>query len=144
MNNTETCIDTCNKLLRGELSAIETYHQALEKIDSGPEADQLNRILQDHEKSAGALRAHITDMGAIPDSESGAWGTFAKAVEGTAKMFGERSAIMALKQGEEHGISEYEEALNSPDVMQEAKATIRGTLLPRLREHVSILEGLPS
>ena len=64
------------------------------------------------------------------------------AVEGTAKLFGDSAALQALKAGEEHGIKEYEDALESPDVMEEARKTIRDMLLPRLIEHLSRLDTL--
>lgn len=144
MNNAQSCILACNKLLRGELSAIETYHQALEKFSGTAEAPLLSQILDDHQKNADALRDHLSEMGGTPEQESGAWGTFAKAIEGVAKMLGDSSAIAALRQGEEIGITDYENALNDKDVMDEMKTTIRGTLLPRLQRHVATLEGLPS
>ncbi|MES2923125.1 MAG: DUF2383 domain-containing protein [Verrucomicrobiota bacterium] len=142
MNTTESCIAACNKLLRGELSAVETYEQALEKFSSSPESRILEQIMDDHEDSALILRDHLSDMGGTPDSDSGAWGSFAKAVEGTAKLFGESAALQALREGEEHGISEYEEALNDNEVMEEIKGAIRGTLLPRLLAHLEALDGL--
>jgi hypothetical protein len=144
MKNTESCIAACNKLLRGELSAVETYEQALEKFAGSPETHTLQAILADHEDSVFLLRDHLTQMGATPDSDSGPWGSFAKAVEGTAKLLGESAALQALKEGEQHGINEYEEALNDDEVMDEAKATIRGTLLPRLQSHLGALDALKS
>jgi len=144
MNNSESCIRACNKLLRGEISAIETYQQALGKFSGAPEEPLLSKILDDHQKNADALREHLAEMGGVPDKESGAWGTFAAAVEAMAKLFGDATALEALKQGEEHGINEYEDALNNKDVMDEMKTTIRGTLLPRLQKHIASLETLPA
>lgn len=142
MNATHECIDVCNSLLRGELSAIETYGQALEKFENDTERSALRAIQNDHQNSAARLREHLIDMGAEPASDSGAWGTFAKAVEGTAKLLGESPALAALQQGEEHGVDEYEEALRNDDVMAEIKAVIRQQLLPPLSEHVAALERL--
>jgi rubrerythrin len=142
MNATHECIDVCNSLLRGELSAIETYNQALEKFDSETERSALRSIQNDHQNSASRLRDHIIEMGAEPAAESGAWGTFAKAVEGTAKMLGESPALAALKQGEEHGIDEYEEALRNTGVMDEIKTVIRHELLPPLSQHIAALDRL--
>ncbi len=144
MSDSQSCIQACNKLLRGELSAIETYQQALEKFSGAPEEPLLSKILDDHQKNADALRDHLSEMGGVPDNDSGAWGIFAKAVEGAAKLLGESTALAALKEGEEHGIYEYEDALSSKDVMDEMKTTIRGTLLPRLQKHITTLEGLPA
>ncbi|MEO5716515.1 MAG: DUF2383 domain-containing protein [Luteolibacter sp.] len=144
MNITNPCIETCNKLLRGEISAIETYGQAIEKFDAHPAADQLREIRSGHVESANVLRDHLEKMGGVPDGDSGVWGSFAKLVEGSATILGESAAVSALIEGEEHGISEYMEALRHTGVMAEIKETITGELLPRLEEHVVILESLPS
>lgn len=145
MNNNESCIKVCNQLLRGELSAVETYIQAIDRFqDSLAEVEALDQILVDHEDSAEALRAHLVEMGAVPDTDSGAWGAFAKAIEGTATLLGQSAALMALKEGEEHGIREYEDALEGADVMEGMKATIREELLPRLEDHIPMLEALRS
>lgn len=145
MNNTDSCPKICNQLLRGELSAIETYHQAIEKFKDSPnEVAILNDLLTDHKDSAATLRTHIQEMGAVPDTDSGAWGAFAKAVEGAATLLGESAALAALKEGEEHGISEYKEALENADVMDKAKSNIREELLPRLVSHLPVLDGLRS
>jgi bacterioferritin (cytochrome b1) len=142
MKSTESCIKACNKLLRGEISAIETYNQALEKFSGSSPGEALRSILGDHEDSADQLREHIFAMGGVPDASSGVWGRFATAVEGAAGLIGGTSALQALIGGEEHGRDEYEEALEDPELMEEAKAAIRASLLPRQIEHVSILEDL--
>jgi hypothetical protein len=142
MNATDECAEVCNSLLRGELSAIETYTQAIEKFSSEPERAALQAIRTDHVNSAARLCDHLVDMGSTPATNSGAWGTFAKAVEGSAKLLGESPALVALEEGEEHGISEYEEALRNPGVMEEIKAIIRSELQPPLGKHVSTLERL--
>ena len=142
MNVTHECIDVCNSLLRGELSAIETYTQALAKFASEPERTALENIRFDHEASASRLRDHIAEMGAEAASDSGAWGDFAKAVEGSAKVLGESPALKALEKGEEHGIDEYEEALRNPGVMDEIKTVIRSRLLPPLSEHIAALQRM--
>lgn len=142
MNHNESCIKVCNSLLRGELSAIQTYDQALEKFSGSSETATLERIRAEHEESAQILRNHIADMGGTPDSDSGAWGSFAQAVEATAKLLGESAALKALIEGEQHGIKEYEQALEKDEVMVEAKESIRETLLPSLFDHVATLEAL--
>lgn len=142
MNDTQTCTYVCNKLLRGEMSAIESYQQSLEAFDDAHHRDSLQLILEDHRKSAEALREHITAMDAKPDSESGVWGDLAQAVTGAASLLGRSPVLATLIQGEEHGISEYEEALNDPDVMDEIKVVFRDTLIPRLQKHIAVLEAL--
>jgi len=141
-DNHKECIDVCNSLLRGEISAIETYGQAIEKFSTAPERGALETIRADHEASAAQLRRHIYDMGAEPSESSGAWGTFAKAVEGSATLLGESPALAALNQGEEHGIGEYRSALANEHVMPEIKGIISAQLLPALEDHLSVLKGM--
>lgn len=142
MNATAECIEVCNSLLRGELSAIETYEQAIEKFQEEPDRGTLQEVRDEHERSALRLREHVIEMGAEPATGSGAWGSFAQAVEGTAKLLGESPALAALEAGENHGIDEYEEALRNANVMEEIKTVIRGDLLPALSEHVATLGRL--
>ncbi|QJE95103.1 DUF2383 domain-containing protein [Luteolibacter luteus] len=142
MNATSECIEVCNSLLRGEISAVETYDQAIEKFREEPERSALEGIRSDHQRSVGRLRQHLIDMGAEPATDSGAWGSFAQAVEGTAKALGQSPALAALEQGENHGIDEYEEALRNSNVMEEIKIVIRQDLLPALSSHVATLDRL--
>ena len=109
---TTTDVTALNSLLRGEMSAIETYRQANLKLDQeGSSTPELHNIQQDHRDAADRLWHHIEQHGGQPSEGSGAWGTFAKAVEGTAKLFGNKAALKALKEGEEHGLKDYQDAL---------------------------------
>ena len=134
--------DWLNRLVRGELSAIETYQQALEKMHDAPEATELQAIEADHRSAVRALRDQVLQHGGTPDDKSGAWGTWAKFVEGTAKMLGNTAALEALRQGEQHGIKEYERALEEDELDAECHAMIRNLLLPHARTHVPVLDRL--
>jgi uncharacterized protein (TIGR02284 family) len=136
--------DTLNALLRGELAATETYQQAMDKAGNDSRAAELRRLRDDHRSAANTLRQHVHGQGGKPDQGSGAWGTWAKAVEGTAKLFGNAAALKALKEGEEHGVKSYEDALNNPDLPAECQTLIRGTLLPQTRSHLPVLDRLMS
>jgi uncharacterized protein (TIGR02284 family) len=136
-------IDELNSLLRGELAATETYQQALEKVGNEPGSDSLQTIHADHRKTANEFRKHVHTFGGQPDQGSGAWGAFAKAITGTAKVFGEAAALKALKEGEESGISSYEKALNNPDMPPECQTLIRDSL-SQCRTHVQMLDRLMS
>lgn len=137
-----SAIDT---LVKGELSAIETYRQALRKVGSGtlPGAELL-RIESEHEAAAGLLKERMRRRGEEPPQSSGMWGAWSKAVEGAAKVFGGKAAIKALKAGEEHGVHEYEVALKDEALDPEVKALIRRTLLPQTRAHIPVLERVLS
>lgn len=139
---TEHGIDLLNSLLRGELAATETYQQAIAKFDGTPHIGSLRRIHAEHREAANTLRQHIHDVGGDPDQGSGAWGTWAKLIEGTAKIFGATAALKALKEGEEQGISDYNDALNEAGLPAKCKTLIRGQLLPQTREHIETLDRL--
>lgn len=138
----QDCIDVCNRLLRGELSAAETYRQTIGKFEADPAAATLRQILSEHEYAAELLRNNVIEMGGEPSTDSGAWGAFANSIQGVAKVFGESSALKGLQQGEEHGLDDYEDALEDDDVMPGCKELIRSELLPRTRRHIDTLQGL--
>jgi uncharacterized protein (TIGR02284 family) len=140
-----TDTNTLNSLLRGEMSAIETYRQAIEKLGdvNDPFVEELRAIQRDHRDAADALWHHVEQHGGTPSKDSGPWGTFAKAIEGTAKLLGNTSALKALKEGEEHGLKDYEDALNSQDLPADCQALIR-SLVPRQRAHISAIDQLMS
>lgn len=127
-------------LVKDELAAVETYRQALEKVGSGPAGLDLRRIEEEHEEAARLLQKRMRDMGRTPPSTPGLWGAFAEAVEGAAKLFGSKAALKALKEGEEHGIHDYEDALEDEAVPPEVKELISTTLLPRTRAHLPVLD----
>lgn len=141
-STTSTNTNTLNSLLRGEISATETYQQALEKVGNEHGADKLKQIHVDHREAANTLRQHIHHHGGKPDQDSGAWGTFAKAVQGAAKLFGNTAAMKALKEGEEQGAKSYESALKDNDLAPDCIALIRDKLLPQTRAHISTLDAL--
>jgi hypothetical protein len=114
--NTDKSVDTLNSILRGEISAVETYDQALEKLeDDAGVAEQLRRCRTSHQERVSLLRGEITRRGGEPASGSGPWGTFAKLVAGGAKGFGKKAAISVLEEGEDHGLKQYKDDLPKLD-----------------------------
>jgi uncharacterized protein (TIGR02284 family) len=140
--HTEQQMDTLNELLRGEIAAVETYQQAMAKVDSDPGAVELRQLHDEHRAAANLLRQHIRGHDGTPDHGSGVWGAWAKAVEGVAKLFGNTLALKALKEGEEHGIKQYEDALKEESLPRECRDLIRSQLLPRTRSHITVLNRL--
>lgn len=138
MAHTKT--DTLSSLLRGELSAVETYEQALKKLADTQGAAELVRIRSNHVDAVAILRRHLQQHGGEDVRSSGVWGVFARAVEGAAKVLGPAAAIKALLEGEEHGIKGYEEALEDGELPTDCEAIITSTMLPRARDHVQALK----
>jgi uncharacterized protein (TIGR02284 family) len=107
---TKSSIDQLNSFLRGELSAVETYRIALDKLDAdSPARSDLQVNLASHEDRVAELQAAIRAAGGTPAESSGVWGGFAKAVEGAASVLGDKAAIAALEQGEDHGVDDYKD-----------------------------------
>jgi len=140
-HQTENATDQLNSLLRGELAAVETYVQALAKFEGQPGEAELRQIMVDHRETANSLRQHIHELGGKPDQDSGTWGAFAKAVEGTAKVFGNTASLKALKEGEESGLKTYEK-LAAEELPQECVTFLRSKLVPQGRAHIAVLDRL--
>jgi len=139
---TARAVEQLNSLLRGEISAVQTYEQAIRAIgdDFGPEAAELRRIAQEHGEHAQDLRARVRTLGGDPDDSAGAWGTLVQAVEGAARMLGDASALKALREGEEHGLRDYRDALSELDV--ESRRLVQDALLPAQLRHIQALEEM--
>ena len=135
-------VDQLNSLLRGEISSVETYEQAIRKVDDehASDATALRAIAQEHGEAAQALRDEIRRLGGEADDSSGAWGAWAKVVEGTAKLFGDASALKALKEGEEHGLKDYREAMD--DVDEPARELLLNSLIPAQVRHIGVLDAM--
>jgi demethoxyubiquinone hydroxylase (CLK1/Coq7/Cat5 family) len=104
-----------NSLLQGELSAVETYNMALEKITE----PAVNAVLLEnrdcHSDRAVKLESMVSAVGGTPAKSSGAWGAFAKLVEAGATILGTSSALGSLKEGEDQGLDSYNAALKNLD-----------------------------
>lgn len=138
-------VEVLNHLLRGEISASETYDQALGKFSDPADrtvANALTRVRDEHQNSITTLKSRVSAHGGTPVDGAGVWGVFANAVAGAAKLIGPQTAVAALKQGELHGIEDYEKAVADQEVSTETRFLIRNELLPRCREHVANLDGI--
>jgi rubrerythrin len=104
-----------NSLLQGELSAVETYDMALEKITTPATNKVLAECRNCHANRVEKLTQMVTSLGATPTTESGAWGAFAKLVAAGAVVLGEGPAVGALKEGEDQGLETYRGAAKHAD-----------------------------
>jgi hypothetical protein len=130
-------VDTLNGFLRGEISAVETYRQALDKLQASPSRVELEQCRRSHEERVARLRQEVVRLGGKPEEGSGAWGAFAQLVEGSAKVLGEKAAISALEEGEDHGLKLYREEIGKLDAT--VRSVIESELLPaQERTHKSL------
>lgn len=138
----EQSVEQLNRLLRGELSAIETYEQALQKVKDVSATDTLRRIAEDHRTAADLLRQHVSLFGGTPDHDSGAWGVWARTVEGAAAILGDTVALKALKEGEEHGLKEYQDVASDENLAFQCRNLINSDLMTRQRQHIGSLNRM--
>ena len=129
-----------NELLKGELSAVQTYTQALKKVDTAPRAEALSENLQDHQEAVDMLRSEIVSRGGQPVADSGSWGAWAKIVQGTSNLLGDEVALKALREGEEHGLNEYKDVLKDKVFPDKTATLISDTLIENQVEHIRELD----
>jgi hypothetical protein len=137
-------VDTLNSLLKGEQFALETYEQVVSKLgpESKREANELRGFNTDHRDAVTLLRRQIELHRGQPASGSGPLGAWARTVVASAQILGDESALKALKEGEEHGLKLYEEALSENKLDPDCEEVVRSTLLPRTRAHVRELDRM--
>ena len=138
-------IETLNKFLKDELSATETYQQALDKLqeDAGlGESKDLRPIYEAHKEAVSSLQALISRLGGTPCEDSGAWGTWAKLVQGGANLLGKETALKSLQGGEKSGAEAYEEALQNTELSSDIRSLIETKLLPAQQAHIRTLDRL--
>ena len=145
MNDTGEAVRQLNSLLRGEISAAETYRMAIDKLndpDKGTAASAglLSQIQEEHGRACQALRDRIRELGGEPSDSSGAWGAWAKLTQGTSNLLGDTAALKSLKEGEEHGLKDYQEAVD--DIDASSADLVQNQLIPAQKRHITLLDQL--
>lgn len=129
MNNMNSeSIGALNSLLASEISAVESYNQAITKLESSTPVTTFEEMQIAHAKRAQRLRQRIEQLGGTPTESSGMWGAFAKLVSGGASVFGAKPAVSALEEGEDKGLNDYKNALDKLD--EESRQLIMTEFLP--------------
>jgi hypothetical protein len=137
----ERVVRILNSLLRSEISATETYSQAIPKIASDVEV--LREIAREHGQAVSELRTAIKSVGGVPDETSGIWPALpSKVYEGPAQVFGAAATLQALKDVEERSLGDYQEALRR--LNGSSNGWISGSVIPTQIKHISKLEELLS
>ncbi len=133
-----------NSFLRGEISAAETYKMAIDKAaksdDTAASMGLLREIQEEHGRAAQAIRDRIRELGGEPSDSSGAWGAWAKFTQGTANLFGDTASLKALKEGEEHGLKDFEEGVD--DVDATSMELVQNQLIPAQQRHIALLDQM--
>ena len=148
MDNSNEAVRQLNSFLRGEISAAETYRMALDKLgDSEKTAAVANigllrEIQEEHGRAAQTLRDRIEELGGEASDSSGAWGAWAQSVQGTMNVFGDSAALKSLKEGEEHGLKDYQSGLT--DIDATSQQLVQNQFIPAQQRHINLLDQLIS
>jgi Domain of unknown function (DUF2383) len=137
-------IDLLNDLLKGERAALETYEQAMDRLSAEASIRDLGRMSEEHRLAVKLLERRVEERGGKPAATSGAWGSWARMVQGTAGALGRNAALKALKEGEQHGAGQYEKAVQNAQLDADLRSLIGATLLPQTRMHITVLDQLMS
>jgi rubrerythrin len=137
----EKVVRVLNSLLRSEISATETYTQAIPRVQT--DAGVLREIAREHGQAVSDLRAAIQSVGGTPEESSGVFPALpAKAVFGPAQVFAEAAMLTALREVEERGLGDYRDAVRR--LNGASLRWISENLIPAQMKHISDLEELLS
>ena len=138
-------IELLNKFLKDELSAVETYQQALDKLKEDVELGKsvsLTPIYVDHQEAVSSLQALINRLDGTPAEDSGVWGAWAQIVIGGAELLGSTETLKALKEGEKNGAGDYEKALLDAELSDDIRSLIETKLLVSKQANIRTLDRL--
>lgn len=138
-------LDKVEKLLKNELAAAETYHQALEKFEEEGQRNEvsyLEPIYEEHTQAVSELQEKIQQMGGSPTTDSGLWGSWSETVMSDAGMIGKDAMLNALLAGEKSGLDDYEEAMQDTDIPSDVSSLIQTKFVNCQQENIRVLNRL--
>lgn len=140
----DRCVFALNSLLKKELSAIESYEDALSRFAGETLVDDLVLIRNEHFSAVETLREHVINLGGDPCMRSSPWGSFALEISSTSSLLQPEATLAALRRGEENGLTNSEEVAAHDELPEEDRKLISSQLLPQLRMHMQTLDRLIS
>ena len=131
-------------LIRGEMAAVSAYDVAINDLKNGNERSSLVRLRDNHQAAVVKLNKYAKNKPSVREDVKtvGPWSTFAKAWVKGATLISNNAALTALKQGEEHGVDEYKEALDDSTISNDLKNEIRTSMLPLQEKHILTLKEI--
>jgi len=136
-------VEQLNRYLRNELSAVDTYAQAISQIEDNP---SLSKLLEgcrsSHQQRTEWLRAAVLALGGTPAQHTNAKGVLAQWVERGAAVFGMKTALKTLEEGEALGLSGYEKGLSG--LPADLREFVEQRLLPEQRHTHATLTQVTS
>jgi len=130
-----------NKILRGEISAIEAYEQVIPTFQNKSDRDRLTAIRDEHDRIVERLKMLVEHTRFAPEEASGPWGTVVTTIVGAAKLVSNTISLVTLMEGEEHGLRLYNDAL-SLNLSFDERDVIAIEIMPLLKKHIATLEHM--
>ena len=119
--------DALNRLLRHELTAIDTYQCVIDTFDGRLET-QLNPILEGHQQRAAYLNDHLLALGKKLNHKVGFWGVLMSMTDSSGTLLDLQTVLAALAEMEGHGVSDYRRELCHLDDL--TRVQVEAELLP--------------
>ena len=123
-------IEELNAFLSGEISAVETYELALEKIKDADVRQAMLKCQLSHADRVAKLTAEVQALNGEPGKSAGIWGGFEKMTQGSAAS--EEDAIALMELAEAERLVQYE--AQQSIVCDYVRAVVVETLLPAQHE----------
>lgn len=130
-----------NKIIRGEISAVNAYEQVIPMIPQLHDRFRLTAIRDEHDRTVEKLKQLVEHSMFAPEEDSGTWGVVVSTIVGAAKLLGTTVALRTLHEGEEHGLKLYNEVLEY-NLNQEERECIINELIPSSKRHLAALNVL--
>ncbi|PCC71767.1 hypothetical protein SAMN02745121_03119 [Nannocystis exedens] len=130
--------ETLTRLLRAELSAVETYRGALARLDGRAAGARLRQICVDHSRAVQVLRGLLLRHGEAAPASTAGREPIAEERGGDELV----ATVHALRDHEARQVEAYRRALADPALTPQVKAMIRSDLLRRSEAHVPTLEAM--
>ncbi len=130
------------KIMKSEESAVEAFRQVLKKFPDYAQINDLKSIFSDHEKAVEFWKTQLRSKAAPIEESTGPWKEVVETFSGTHKLSGNSSTLKSLRDGEEHGLKEYEELNESNNLSFQSMAFIKNICLDQQRKHLAVIDGL--
>lgn len=135
-------IQDLEKIMQVEISAVEAYRQVVKKYPAYEHEHDLRSILADHENAVEFWKTQLMSKAAPIEESSGPWSVVIDTFGDFDKLHADSATLKALKEGEEHGLSVYEDLLHDNKVNFQSHSFIKNICLDQQIKHIAVLDGL--
>lgn len=124
----ESETDALNSLVGAEISAVETYNHALQRVKDSEILPIIEECRNSHALNIERLRRRIAALGGSPVESGGIISGIAQFAEDGASLFGDEASVAVLVGVENYLMKQYQAHMYSLDL--ESWAVLQEDLLP--------------